>query len=54
MQISSSMAKITLSFESQKIRDWTEWGQWDFQNNEKTMVHFDHWIVTGRQRTMGF
>jgi hypothetical protein len=20
---------------------------WDFQNNEKTMEHFDHWIVTG-------
>jgi hypothetical protein len=21
--------------------------QWDFQNNEKTMKHFDHWIMTG-------
>jgi hypothetical protein len=21
--------------------------QWDFQNNEKTMEHSDHWIMTG-------
>jgi hypothetical protein len=21
-------------------------GQWDFQNNEKTMVHSDHWIMS--------
>jgi hypothetical protein len=48
------MAKITLSFESQKIRDWTEWGQENFQNNKKTIEHVVHWVVTGRQRTMGF
>jgi hypothetical protein len=22
-------------------------GQWDFENNEKIMQHFDQWIVTG-------
>ncbi len=21
--------------------------QWDFQNNEKTMKHSDHWIMSG-------
>jgi hypothetical protein len=23
--------------------------QWDFRNNEKTMKHSDHWIMTGWQ-----
>jgi hypothetical protein len=26
--------------------DWME--QWNFQNNETTMEHSDHWIMTGR------
>ena len=31
------------------MRDYCRWHgeQWDFQNNEKTMEHSDHWIVTG-------
>ena len=27
--------------------DWMHGEQWDFQNNEKTMEHSDHWIMTG-------
>jgi hypothetical protein len=23
------------------------WRKWDFENNEKTMEHSDHWIMTG-------
>jgi hypothetical protein len=36
---------------------WTGWHaeQWDFQKNEKTMEHSDHWIVDWMAcRTVGF
>ena len=30
------------------LHNFTGWHgeQWDFQNNEKTMEHSDHWIMT--------
>jgi hypothetical protein len=27
--------------------DWMAWRTGDFQNNEKTTKHSDHWVMTG-------
>jgi hypothetical protein len=50
------ITKVSVFFDSPCI-SWTGWHaeQWDFQKNDKTMEHSDHWIVDWMAcRTVGF